>query len=39
MYKNLQNLPGAPNVIYINVVGYYAWKNDPENIGQVVWTT
>ena len=34
--KNLQSLPGAPNIVYLNVTGYYVWKNDPEHIAQVV---
>lgn len=34
--KNLQSLPGAPNVIYLNVTGYYVYKNSPENVAQVV---
>jgi len=34
--KNLQSLPGAPHVLYLNVAGYYVWKNSPENVAQVV---
>lgn len=34
--KELQSLPGAPNIVYLNVAGYYVYKNAPENVAQVV---
>lgn len=34
--KNLESLPGAPKVIYLNATGYYVYKNAPENIAQMV---